>query len=90
MSEGAERRKEERKPAQGTVSLTVSDPVPIVFQGELVDVSPSGFRAAHHHAVLQTGHAVLFEHPNGKGTARAAWTRIAGGNIETGFFVIKT
>ena len=58
-----EKRREVRQPAEGPVLVSFSDPQPTEILGELVDVSPSGFRMAHANQSLQSGQLVEFSHP---------------------------
>ncbi|MEJ5368866.1 MAG: hypothetical protein WHT08_11135 [Bryobacteraceae bacterium] len=57
--------------------------------GLLLDVSEHGFRAAHDFAALSAGQEVGFEHEGRQGRARVAWTRVAQGRVESGFFVLN-
>jgi hypothetical protein len=54
----------------------------VFFPAELVDVSPTGFRARHHSRGLKRGTVV---HAWGFVTARVVWTRQCGGISESGF-----
>ncbi|MCS7042261.1 MAG: PilZ domain-containing protein [Bryobacteraceae bacterium] len=84
-----ERRREPRQPASGPVTLELLDVLPRrVIEGRLVDISPSGFRASHGYAGLTSGQRVRFEYPGRRGEARVAWTRVAGKEVESGFFVL--
>jgi len=84
-----ERRRESRRPAQGEVQLLIEDPLPLRIDGALVDVSESGFRAAHRAANLHSGQIVRFRHPWAQGVARIVWTRVIEDQAETGFHVIR-
>jgi len=68
--------------------LTITEPGARQFEGELVDVSSSGFRAAHRLADLDKGQEILFRHGRGSGHAKVMWTRIVGGEAESGFLVL--
>lgn len=59
------------------------------FAGELLDISRSGFRAAHTCRELHSGQVVRFEHQNAAGKARVVWNRIADQQVESGFFIIE-
>lgn len=83
-----EKRREPRDPAQGHVALALTDPPQTEFDGELVDISSSGFRARHSLRELQTGQTVDFRHVQSSGRARVVWNRILEGSIESGFFII--
>ena len=85
----ADRRSEPRLQAQGTVTIEASEPFRRSIQGELLDVSPSGFRISHHDEDLLAGQRVHFQlqrTPDAclSGIALVAWRRILGGHIECG------
>lgn len=85
-----ERRREPRLPASGPVRLELIESAPPrMVEGRLVDTSASGFRAAHGYAGLASGQVVRFELPGRSGRARVAWTRVASGEVESGFFVLR-
>jgi hypothetical protein len=85
-----EHRREPRLPAQGTVRLRLGDNCGCAeVDGHLVDVSGSGFRAAHQCRSLQTGEEVEFEHPQGSGRARVIWLRITAAQVESGFLITQ-
>lgn len=84
-----ERRREPRLPASGPVRLELLDSAPPrIMEGRLVDTSAGGFRVAHSYAGLTSGQLVRFELPDRSGCARVAWTRVAGGEVESGFVVL--
>lgn len=84
-----ERRHEPRIPASGLVRLSVGGGwQPRHVAGVLLDTSAHGFRAAHDYAGLSAGQEVDFEHEGRRGRARVAWTRVAEGKAESGFFVL--
>ena len=83
-----EKRSEIRQPAEGPVSVRFADPQPLEIQGELVDVSPSGFRMAHANHSLQSGQMVEFSHSFAVGVARVMWNRIMDQRVETGFRIV--
>lgn len=83
-----ERRREPRFPASGEVRLFFADPLPLEVKGRLLDMSQSGFRAAHGFPGFQTGQSLHFRHEKGQGTARVMWNRILPEHIETGFLVL--
>lgn len=88
MTPNNNRRKEERRPANGAVRLVLSEPFPMTIVGELMDVSKSGFRVSHQNSTLGTGVEVRYSHLQDKGRARAMWTRITGDRVETGFLIL--
>jgi ABC-type nitrate/sulfonate/bicarbonate transport system permease component len=85
-----EKRREIRQPAEGPVLVNFSNPQPMEILGELVDVSPSGFRMAHANQSLQSGQLVGFSHGFAIGTARVMWNRIMDHRVETGFRIVTT
>jgi ABC-type nitrate/sulfonate/bicarbonate transport system permease component len=85
-----EKRRETRQPAEGPVLVNFSNPQPMEILGELVDVSPSGFRMAHANQSLQSGQLVGFSHALAIGTARVMWNRIMDHRVETGFRIVTT
>jgi len=85
-----EKRREVRQPAEGPVLVNFSNPQPMEILGELMDVSPSGFRMAHANQSLQSGQMVGFSHGLAIGTARVMWNRILDHRVETGFRIVTT
>lgn len=85
---GHEKRSEPRLPDSGEVRITVDEPILAEIKGSLVDVSASGFRAAHGHASLSNGQIVRFQHSRARGEARVVWNRITADRIETGFLIV--
>jgi ABC-type nitrate/sulfonate/bicarbonate transport system permease component len=85
-----EKRREIREPAEGPVLVNFSNPQPMEILGQLVDVSPGGFRMAHANQSLQSGQLVGFSHGLAIGTARVMWNRIVDHRVETGFRVVTT
>ena len=83
-----EKRREPRWPTRGGVMLVVEDGATFEIEGQMVDLSASGFRAAHAHPGLRNGQTVYFQHERGAGQARVMWNRIAGSQVETGFLVL--
>jgi hypothetical protein len=55
-----------------------------------MDVSVSGFRAAHADRDLSVGDHVGFSHPDRAGEAIVVWIRISQGTIESGFRILRT
>ncbi len=85
-----EKRREVRQPAEGPVLVNFANPQPMEILGELMDVSPSGFRMAHANQSLQSGQLVGFSHGFAIGTARVMWNRIMDHRVETGFRIVTT
>ena len=87
---GIERRKEARSQTAGEIELTIPGSKPITFEGQLSDISPSGFQVLHSFSSLRSGQEVLFSHAQGRGRARVMWTRVVPGSVSSGFFVLAT
>jgi len=85
----ADRRAEDRHPADGPMKFSFDDPAPLEITGRLLDYSKSGFRAAHSYAALHTGQIVRFQHMVAAGQARVMWNRIADDRVESGFLILK-
>jgi PilZ domain len=83
----ADRRREERKPATGEVSVRL-DYGTRVIRGELVDISPNGFRIRYPGALLKTGIEADITYPWGYVKARIMWVRQTGEICEAGFLVV--
>ena len=83
-----DQRKEPRVPAEGAVRVWFANPEPFEIQGELLDVSDSGFRMSHHCSTLQAGQMVEFAREKAAGRARVIWNRIANAHVETGFLLV--
>jgi hypothetical protein len=86
----SEKRQEIRRPAEGPVLVSFSDPQRMEILGELVDVSPSGFRMGHANQSLQSGQLVEFSHSFATGVARVMWNRIMDHRVETGFRIVAS
>lgn len=82
-----EKRREARRAASGNVRVKFTDPEPLEIDGELIDISTSGFRMTHACTSLQSGQVVEFAHVEASGRARVMWNRILAGGVETGFLV---
>jgi hypothetical protein len=85
-----EKRREIRHPAEGPVLVRFADPQPLEILGQLMDVSPSGFRMAHANQSLHSGQMVEFSHSLAVGAARVMWNRIMDQRVETGFLIVTT
>ena len=83
-----ERRKEPRHPATGLVRLETRTHPPRVVEASLLDVSASGFRAAHADWNLPPGLRVRFSHQEASGVAVVVWTRILGAEATSGFLIL--
>jgi hypothetical protein len=84
-----DRRREPREEAEGLVRLFTLDDERLVFEGEIRDVSSSGFRLEHTNQRVSSGDEYLFESPYSSGVARVMWNRILDTSVETGFFVVS-
>ena len=85
-----EKRREVRQPAEGPVLVSFSDPQRMEILGDLMDLSPSGFRMAHANQSLQSGQLVEFSHSLAVGVARVMWNRIMDHRVETGFRIVAS
>jgi hypothetical protein len=85
---GAEKRREERKPASGEIWFVLEGPTSLEFKGRLIDSSASGFRATHSHTALSSGQPVSFRHSVGSGRALVMWSRILAPDVESGFLIL--
>lgn len=83
-----DRRSEPRAAADGHVRLHRSDVLGSCVEGQLLDASAHGFRAAHQCPDLATGQVVAFEHALASGRARVIWTRITGDHVQSGFYIL--
>jgi hypothetical protein len=85
-----EKRREIRQPAEGPVLVRFADPQPLEILGQLMDISPSGFRMSHANQSLHSGQMVEFSHHLAVGAARVMWNRIVDQRVETGFLIVIT
>jgi hypothetical protein len=85
----ANRRKEERIAASGSILLILDEPLPHETQGLLLDRSSSGFRAAHCCPEIRPGLVVGFRTGRRSGRAQVMWNRIADGGLESGFRILS-
>ena len=84
-----DRRSELREDAHGVVRLFSLPDERLVFQGEMRDVSVSGFRLEHAYQRVSSGDEYRFESPSSAGLARVMWNRILDDSVETGFFIVS-
>jgi hypothetical protein len=82
-----EKRREERRPANGSVRVQFSNPRIVKIEGRLMDVSSGGFRMSHEYTSLAAGQVVDFAHSEATGRARVMWNRIVERAVESGFLV---
>ena len=85
-AQALEQRKEPRRSAKGKVTVQTER---AELQGQLVDVSESGFRMAHDNTSLEPGQVLQFAHREAAGRARVIWNRIMEGRVETGFLIVE-
>ena len=83
-----DRRVSKRIQAHGPVTLVLVEFNSAPITGELVDVSNEGFRAKHDCTMLTSGQVVEFKMAERSGRARTAWSRIAVGGCESGFYIV--
>jgi len=84
-----DRRREPRLEADGVVRLFTVQAERLVFEGEMRDVSSSGFRLEHDNQRIRSGEEYRFESPHSSGLARVMWNRILDTAVETGFFIVS-
>jgi hypothetical protein len=83
-----ERRRDERSSASGKVSIHRCAPSSLDLVGELMDNSRGGFRASYSGGTLASGDEVYFEAPDRNGTAVVVWSRLQGGERQSGFWIL--
>ena len=83
-----DRRREPRQPASGKVTLTPGDAPS--FTADLLDGSPSGFRAEYSEAGIRSG-TELQVTTSAASTYRVkvAWTMVVGGKSQSGFYRVE-
>lgn len=86
--QSSERRHEPRVPSTGAVKIRIEGAGGPAFEGELVDMSPGGFRITHQQTNLERGTDVNFRHAKAAGKARVMWNRLAAGRLDTGFRIL--
>jgi hypothetical protein len=82
-----EKRREERRSADGSVRVQFLNPRMVKIEGRLIDVSAGGFRMSHEYTSLAAGQVVDFVHSGTTGRARVMWNRIVERAVESGFLV---
>ena len=82
-----EKRREPRQAAAGALRFKIAGDNGMV-EASLIDTSSHGFRASHKHVRLSTGQEVYFQCGDVEGRARVIWTRIMGGDVQSGFLVL--
>jgi hypothetical protein len=61
----------------------------MVVHGEMVDVSPSGFRIRYHGAPITAGSTAEVTYPFGEVQARVVWVCPVGGWCDAGFQILQ-
>jgi hypothetical protein len=85
---GVERRREPRQPAKGKVVVRL-DQGNTILRGEMVDVSPSGFRIRYRGDTrLLAGSEVDISYPWGEVKASIVWVRSENEWTEVGFLIL--
>lgn len=83
-----ERRRKPRETAKGVIVFNLRQPDSSNILGFLLDMSVSGFKAAHRFKELSPGQEIAFRHNAGEGLARVIWTRIQDESVESGFLIL--
>ena len=81
-------RGEPRIHCDGQVTLTIENAAIPEATARMVDVSKTGFRAAHNRSDLRPGCLVRFQHQLFVGQAKVVWTHPHAGRLESGFAII--
>ena len=85
-----DRRASARIPSSGLVEITLNDPAPMTVEGELLEMSDQGFRAAHDSTALEPGTEVFFRRSGELPVrARVIWTHVLGDRRISGFLVLR-
>jgi hypothetical protein len=90
MEHNPERRQEKRQPQSGAIEISFADPVPVTVNGELIEVSGRGFRAAHNTKGLAPGLEVEYRSSSAAGHARVIWTHVLDGQCVSGFLTLPS
>jgi hypothetical protein len=84
----SDQRSSPRLPHSGRVEMTFQDPGAATIEAELIDISATGFRAAHACKVLSPGLEVQYRREGAAGRARVIWTYMLHGQSVSGFLVL--
>lgn len=90
MNYTPERRQEKRRPQSGAIEISFADPAPATVQGEMIEVSGRGFRAAHNTKALAAGLEVEYRSSSSSGRARVIWTHVLEGRCVSGFLILRS
>ena len=83
-----ERRNSPRSEASGLMRVTVTDPVRISVEAELIETSQMGFRISHESKDLVPGVVVEYSISHTSGHARVIWTHVLEGRHISGFMIL--
>ena len=83
-------RREPRIYCDGQVALAIESSSNPEATARMLDVSKTGFRAAHNRADLKPGTMVRFQHQLFVGQAKVVWTHPHAGRLESGFLIIHS
>jgi len=75
-------------PFSGRVELRFDDPVPFAVSAQLIELSSTGFRAAHHCKNLDPGTEVRYQREGASGRARVIWTHVLEDHRVSGFLLL--
>ncbi len=84
----SERRRAERTPHSGPVEISFHNPAPMNFNAELIEMSSTGFRAAHHCKNLDPGTEIAYRREGAAGRARVIWTQVLQDHRVSGFLLL--
>jgi len=84
-----ERRKSARRQVDGVVELEVDGSERTQISGTLLDVSSGGFRVRHQCLSLASGQRVRYTSAGDAGRAMVMWTRVFGGEAESGLYRLE-
>ena len=81
-------RREPRINCDGQVILDIEQAAVPEATARMLDVSKTGFRAAHNRPDLRPGTYVRFHHQLFVGQAKVVWTHPRAGRLESGFLIV--
>ena len=84
----SDRRRAARLARSGRLEITFEDPLPATVEAELVEISKTGFRAAHACGTIVPGLEVQYRREDESGRARVMWTHMLEGKRVSGFLVL--
>ncbi len=83
------RRRAPRSQAGGEVTIRQGGTPQVLVRGELLEVSPDGFRIRHSSPELQPGLDVEVVYCGGEVKARIVWRIEFGDHVESGFLLLR-